>query len=1050
MLSVVNGGTIPDRGLYGVYLATSEKSTRLGELDEEMVFESQPGDIFQLGATSWRIDEITADRVLVIPAPGEAGRMPFWHGDRPARPLEFGQAIGALTRQIAEQRPEQAAALLQSEHGLDPPAAMELVRYIADQMEATQAVPSDQCIVVERFEDAIGDCCVAILSPFGGRVHAPWATAIAMRLKADYGSTIDSMWSDEGMLFRLPELEAPPDLDLFFPAADELDETITRALADTALFAARFRENAGRALLLPKRRPGQRVPLWLQRRRSADLLSVASDFGDFPIVLETYRECLRDVFDLPGLTTLLQQINRREVSLRVVDTERASPFTTSLLFTWVGNTIYDGDTPVAERRARALSLDYAQLKELLGEPDLRALLDPEAIASVELALQRLEQRKARSADGVHDLLRDLGALTLEGLKARVALPESATTNAEDQAHERDACLDRALEQWLDELSRHGRVLRVTHAGEPHCIAAEDIARYRDALGVVPPQGVPRAFLEPVLDPLGDLVGRFARTHGPFTLERASEALGLPRAATELALQQLVESGRVVQGSFLPTGAGQEYCDGGVLKRIRRASMAKHRREVEAVEREALGRFLPLWHGIEPASQRKRGVDGLVSVIEQLEGLPLPVSDLERCILPARLVDFDPRDLDSLLASGEVLFQGQGALGTKDARIALYLADHFDLLVAPPGAEVWPGENEPGGAPSLRHRVFEVLARRGAVFFQELLSETQGFPADVLNALWDLVHAGLVTNDTLLPLRSLGGGTRAGAGSGLFGGRRAHGGSGRGSGRVTRGRVRGAARAGGRLSPPGGEGRWSLLFSPEVLGGGLPTPTERAQALVTQLLYRHGVLVTESLQHEAVPGGFSRIYPVLRAMEEAGRVRRGYFVADLGGAQFAWPGAEQRLRSVREAELALPDASAPARAAAGAAGGRPGAPALRALQLAATDPAQPYGATLPWPSADASPGQGRFSRSAGARVWLVQGWLAGYASASGKKLITHLPEPEHERERVARALVRGLVSEPGASHLEQVDGVEPLRSVLAPYLLKAGYRQSARGAFRAGP
>lgn len=987
LLAAVNGGTIPDRGLYGVYLAGADKPTRLGELDEEMVFESQPGDVFQLGATSWRVDEITHDRVLVTPAPGEPGRMPFWKGERPSRPLEFGQVIGALTAELCAQEPGAATETLRAEHDLNDYAAAELVRYLGDQREATGVVPSDQVIVLERFADAVGDRCVAILSPFGGRVHAPWSVAVKRRLESAYGTTLDVMWHDEGMLFRLPELAQAPDPALFVPDAQGIEDEVARALADTALFAAHFRENAGRALLLPKRRPGQRVPLWLNRRRSADLLSVAGDFGDFPIVLETYRECLRDVFDLPGLAALLRRLEQRDLRLCVVDSARPSPFARSLLFTWVGNYLYDDDAPVAERRARALTLDQAQLRALLGEPDLRQLLDPEAIRSVGRSLQHLDVRRARSADGLHDLLRDLGALTTEQLALRYdgALPLSAL---------------------LEELRGHYRAITVDIGGVPHWVAAEDLSRYRDAVGVQLPPSVPPALLEPVADPLGDLVSRYARTHGPFRLEEAQRDLHLTVAATELALRALVVAGRVAEGAFLPTGEGHEYCDEQVLKRLRRASLARHRREVEAVPADVLGRFLPAWHGV---GESRRGADALLDVIAQLEGYPIPASDLERSVLPARVPGFDARDLDALVTAGEVLFQGRGALGSRDVRVALFLADHVDTLALPTSWRPHAlGDAALAGLPpdaSLRLRVGQALETRGALFFHELLAETRAFPGDLLAVLWELLSAGVVTNDTLLPLRSLG---RADS-------REAS----RGRHRLASGRVRAT-----RHAPPGGEGRWSLLFPAHIQNDTPVTPTERAEALVSRLLLRHGVLLRESLVTEDVPGGFAAIYPVLEALEATGRVRRGYFVKDLGGLQFAWPGAAERLRAVRER---VADA------------------APEVLELAATDPAQPYGACLPWPSSG-----GRFARAAGARVWLVDGALVAYRGASGKNLVTHLPRDDDARHsRHAGALVQQLAAGPGATHLEAVDGGPPQQSVLWPWLEAAGFRSSGRGVFRRG-
>ena len=989
-IAVINGGTIPDRGLYGVYLASSEEgrgSRRVGELDEEMVFESRPGDVFLLGASSWRIEEITHDRVLVSPAPGQPGKMPFWHGDRPGRPAELGRAIGALARTLLAAGPGEAVKRLQEAHGLDERAASNLYAYLAKQAEATGEVPSDRTIIIERYIDEIGTFCVCVLSPFGARVHAPWSQAVLARMNAGGDGGVEAIWSDDGMVFRLPESEEPPDASLFLPAADEVEDLLVRSLGQTSLFAARFRENAGRALLLPRRRPGQRSPLWAQRKRAADLLAVASRYGSFPIVLETYRECLRDVFDLPALVEILRQVTARRIRVRTVDSRTPSPFASSLLFSYVASFIYDGDAPLAERRAQALAVDPAQLRELLGEAELRELLDPEAIAETERGLQRLDGRRpATSPDALHDMLLSLGDLTRGEIGARSEPAEAAGA-------------------WIDQLVRERRAIELPIAGERRVAAAEDAGRLRDALGVVPPRGVPRALLEPVADPLGDLISRYARTHGPFLVEAAAARLGLGVGPVRDTLLRLAAVGRVIEGELLPGGRSREWCDAEVLRAIKRRSLAKLRREVEPVEPAALGRFLLEWQGLR---RPRPGVEALLGAIEQLEGAPLPASVLEAEVLPARVDKFRPADLDLLCAAGEVVWAGLEPLGPSDGRIALYLTDRLALL-APPARRA---EGE------LAARLRGLLAARGALFFSDMVAETGAFPADLLSALWDLVWSSEVTNDTLAPLRGFLRGASPDA--------RAK--------RATRGRAFRSRRVG----PPGSEGRWSLLpharpQAAESAGQGSapqpsgPSGTERRTALARALLERYGVLTREAVHAEGIEGGFSAVYDVLKAMEEAGRVRRGYFVAGLGATQFAAPGAEDRLRSMRE---------------------RPEEP--HAVVLAATDPASPYGAALPWPERQGA----RPGRAAGAHVVLRDGELLAYLGRAERSLLTFLPAEEPDRGRAAAALAGALSSliDLGRRRsllIAQVDGEPTEKSPLAPHLSGAGFTPTSRGFFKRG-
>jgi ATP-dependent Lhr-like helicase len=1020
-VAIVNAGTIPDRGLYGVFLVgdDSGKSRRVGELDEEMVFESRPGEVFLLGASSWRIEEITHDRVLVSPAPGEPGRMPFWHGDRPGRPPEFGRAIGEVSRTYAEMPKREAIQRLTRDHGLDRRAAANLRAYLDEQSEATGEVPSDRTIVVERYLDEVGDWRVCILSPFGARVHAPWATAVLAHLKdvagtgttglhppqsiagtgpaglhppqhsRTGGSDAEMLWSDDGIVFRLPESEEPPEVRDFFPAPDEVEDLVARSLGETSLFAARFRENAARALLLPRRHPGRRSPIWSQRKRAADLLAVAARYGSFPILLETYRECLRDVFDLPGLTEILRRIATRQIRVVTVDSRSPSPFAASLLFSYVANFIYDGDAPLAERRAQALSVDQAQLAELLGQAELRELLDARAIEELERSLQRLEGRPVSNPDALHDLLLSLGDLTGEEIRLRASPPD-------------------AVERWIQRLVAERRVIPITVAGERRYAAAEDAARLRDALGVPPPPGLPQAFLEDVRDPLGDLVSRWARTHGPFRAEDLAVCFGLPIAPVRATLERLAEEDRVVQGEFLPGGRTREWCDRGVLKALKRRSLAKLRKEIEPVEPAAFARFLLEWQSV---ARPRAGLDALLTVVEQLQGMPIPASVLETEVLPARISGYKPADLDLLCATGEILWRGVAAVGPHDGRIALYLPDRYRLLAQPRTR----AEGRPVNA------IRELLERRGALFFSDLAAETGAFPRELLDALWDLVWAGEVTNDTLAPLRAFVRGPAA---------------------RTDRRQFRGRSFRSRRSGPPGSEGRWSLLPSPQAgdnLGGGRSGPpnprantteTERRAALTISLLERYGVLTREAVHAEEIPGGFSAVYPVAKAMEEAGRARRGYFVAGLGAAQFALPGADDRLRALRDA---------------------PPREESRTVVLAATDPASPYGAAVPWPEREGA----RPQRAAGAQVILNDGRLVAWISRAERNLLTFLPDSEPERSETSAAIAGALAGlvESGRRRVllvAKVDGEDPSASPLASFLFEAGFLRGSRGFLKRMP
>jgi ATP-dependent Lhr-like helicase len=960
-LAILNAGTIPDRGLYGVFLAHTEgKSIRVGELDEEMVFESHPNETFILGASTWRIVDITHDRVLVEPAPGEPGKMPFWKGDGPGRPLEFGRRIGALIRELRAQPKPVALTRLVAEHDLDPGAAENLLQFLADQEAATGVVPDDRTIVIERCRDELGDWRICVLTPFGSRIHIPWAMAVSARIRAAGGPEVETLWGDDGFVLRFPDTDEPPDSDWFLVESAEVMALVLRQLGSTALFAGRFREAAGRALLLPRRRPDARSPLWQLRKRSYDLLAVASRYPSFPLLLEAYRECLRDVFDMPALVETLRAIEQRQLRVHVVETRKPSPFASSLLFSYVANFLYDGDAPLAERRAQALTIDQDQLRELLGEADLRELLDADVIAEVEETAQCLtENYRARSADGIHDLCLKLGDLSREELARRVAAPE--------------------LMQQVDRLVRARRLLELRIASERRLIAAEDAARYRDALGIPLPPGLANSLLATVAHPVLELVRRYARTHGPFTVREPAERFALDPAEIEKVLVQLAHDGRVLEGGFRPGGLHREWCDAEILRQIRRKSLARLRREVEPVEQHTLARFLTHWQGLlVPRRSGPARLDALLDAIESLQGAPLPASLVESSILPARIAGYEAAGLDTLIAAGEVAWTGIEPLGERDGRIALFLADKLPLLAQPrPNSEPFTEREE---------KLLAVLQSTGASFFEPLHQAAGGgYPGESIDALWSLVWRGLITNDSLHALRAY----IAKPDTARSNRRQLTGIPSYGS---TSGAKTGSAFRSRRTTPPTAQGRWSLLPVRAVQAAdGLPSATEASHALALQLLNRYGVLMRESVAAENVPGGFSAVYDVLKALEESGRIRRGYFVAGLGATQFALPAAVDLLRQLRNA----PEAERP-----------------EFVQLAATDPANPYGSVLPWPDIpvadeDSESAPRVLTRAAYAEVILRNGQLVAWLRRNNPSLLVFLPGEEPERSQVASGLAHFL-------------------------------------------
>jgi ATP-dependent Lhr-like helicase len=1030
-VAVINGGTIPDRGLYGVFLIGERgPGARVGELDEEMVFESRVGETFLLGASTWRIEEITHDRVLVSPAPGEPGKMPFWKADAAGRPLELGRQIGELVRTLRALPPAAAVERLVRHHDLDQRAAENLLRYLADQAAAAGVVPDDRTILIERCRDELGDWRICVLTPFGGRIHAPWAMAAVERARAQTGIDVETMWTDDGFVVRFPETEEPPDPSLMVPSSEEVEALVVRQLGGTALFAAKFREAAARALLLPKRRPGGRSPLWQQRKRAADLLAVAARYGSFPMLLEAYRECLRDVFDIPSLVDTLRRVETRELKIATVDSTIPSPFASSLLFTYVANYLYDGDAPLAERRAQALAIDQAQLRELLGDAELRELLDADALAEVEAQAQQIDPGyHSKSIDGVHDLLLRLGDLTPGEVAARSRIDASAA---------------------IQTLIRTRRAIAINVARESRIVPVEYAGRYRDALGVPLPTGLPESLLQPAPNAHLELARRYARTHGPFTTEDFAGRYGLGHATAHGLLKELSAGGRLLEGEFKPGGSGREWCDPDILQAVRRRSLAKLRREVEPVEPPVFVRLLTTWQGL---LRRRSGLDALLDAIEHLQGAPMAASVFESEILSARVEGYSAADLDALCAAGEVVWCGVEPLGERDGRLALYLTDQLSRLRLPRSDEQVTGR---------ARAILEHLAREGASFFAALHQAAGGgFPAETVDALWDLVWRGLVTNDTFHALRAFASPperrqrkpaarsfrTRrvappAAEGRWSLVARAAHPASGfrlpaSDSRRPTAARRRGT---GGRESGAQGSGSREPGAGSRTPGAGSRepegvSPTEWSTSVAQQLLSRYGVLTREVAASEGIYGGFSAVYDVLKALEDAGRIRRGYFVAGVGATQFALPAALELMRSLRE----VPDEP-------------------EVVVLAATDPANPFGTMLKWPDSghgstrsntEELPGVGPArgpTRTVGAQVILINGTLAAYLSRGARQVLVYLPEDEPQRSTIGRALSARLaaIARAGGLMISEVNGIPTADHLVAPYLVEAGFSPSAMG------
>ncbi|WP_349236938.1 DEAD/DEAH box helicase [Corynebacterium sp. Marseille-P3884] len=975
-VAVTNAGTIPDRGMFGVFLVASDQEggqgpRRVGELDEEMVYESRVGDVFTLGASSWRIENITRDQVQVSPAPGHTGRLPFWNGDSAGRPYELGLALGAFRREAKSDPAIIDASLDTYAHG-------NLLKYLEEQEEATGIVPDEKTLVLERFTDELGDWRVVLHTPFGKGVNAAWALATGWRVAQETGMDAQAVAGDDGIVLRLPQGEKEPDGSIFAFDADEIADIVTEQVGNSALFASRFRECAARALLLPRRNPGKRAPLWQQRQRAEQLLDVARNYPSFPIILETVRECLQDVYDLPALQDVMRNLSTRRIRVAEVTTDQPSPFASSLLFNYTGAFMYEGDTPLAEKRAAALALDPSLLAKLLGTVELRELLDADVIAEVDASLRQLG--KAETSEQFADTLRIVGPVPVDELELYTSVPVAA------------------LEESLGK-----RIMRVRIGGREHLAQSLDAPLLRDGLGVPVPPGI-AAQVATIPDALSQLVSRWVRTRGPFTLRDLAAAFGLSVGASYETLKRLIENGKVIEGHYRQGVDEQEYMGAEVLRIVRTRSLDAARAQTRPVSQSALGRFMPAWLNIAPAGQRPalRGADGVFSVIEQLAGIRLPASAWESMILPSRVGDYSPEMLDELTLSGEVQIVGAGKAGARDPWIMLLPADYAAQLIPVPEEPL---------LSLTQQRVMDKINVGGGYLFADLLgpaSESFTTSDELRESMWDLVEAGLIAPDSFAPIRArLAGGKH---------GKTAH----RAKRRPSRSRIRSGRTTFANVTPPDMTGRWAATPTPDT------DPTQRSLAHGEAWLDRYGVVTRGSIVAEDIVGGFALAYKSLSGFEEAGKAMRGYLVEGLGAAQFSTPATIDRLRGHQDYDDLV--------------GWPSGTKEPKVYVLAATDPANPYGAALPWP--DTGP-----TRSAGALVVLIDGLLAAHITRGGKTMTTFFdgfPEDTATEDELLTMVVGALTDAVAAGRLSPLT-VEKLNGEPAFTLKNHGAGASPRGA-----
>ena len=1035
LLAVVSGGMIPDRGLYAV---TLPDRTRLGELDEEFVHESRVGDVFQLGSSTWRIATIEHDRVIVHPAPGAAARMPFWHGEYGARAVGMAARVGKVRRLETSSGTKREASLL----SIDDASMRSLEHYVAEQRGATGVVPDERTIAVEYFRDDLGAWRIVVHSVFGGRVNAPWGMALAQRMRealtagmpgaAEAGVTridVQVQTTDDGIMLRIPDLGGYPPIDRVMRLSpEEARRRIIEEVGTTSLFGARFRMNAARALLLPRGSARRRMPLWLQRLKAADLLEAVRGWPEFPILVETYREVLRDAFDLDALLGVLREIAEGRIVVRVVETSQPSPFAASLQFGFVMDWLYGDDTPRAERRAALLAVDRALLDDVMlvegADDDLRRAI--EELLSIRRGTA--PGRRARSADELAQLIDRAGDLTREEVRGRIA--------EQSDWHRGDP---------LDELLETGRVIEIPVGREREwrLILTEDYPRYAAALGMdassvvragralreAPASDVvPESLRTPALDASAarrEILARSVALAGPATVAELAHRHGWEEKWVRARVADWERSGRLLRGRYRRGVREPEWCARRVVERARLRALAALRRQIAPVELPAFAAFLQRWQHVAPA-HRVSGSEGVERVLVQMVGLPRPPEGWERDYLPARLERYDPAWLAQLGGSGRFVWSGVPRVDPAGRAIAL----QGIRFVERGAASLWltPPDDLPLSDNARATR--EALERHGASFLTDLQAVTGISMLALRDALRELVAAGEVTNDAVealrevMRMRPLPNRPRAEIDDPTRWLPTSYAPS---AGRKVVQRRMSVRRLprwrrpdrGGPVS--GWIGRWSLVRTPGTMGQ-TPSPEEHAAAIARHWLQRYGIVARNWWRRERPPVPWRSVYLELKRMEFRGEVRRGYFVRGLAGAQFAVPDAVEQLRE------SVPDARAPF------------------VVLAASDPANPYALELEGADLDAL----AKPRGRGALLVMREGRIAMAVEGRGRRLTIASWMTEPDVLAAASALLSHLRAAPSSSgrvrdvKIETIDGAHAAATKWTEAFLKAGFRRETDG------
>ncbi len=1007
LMAVCNGGAIPDRGVFSATLADGK--TKIGELDEEFVYETRAGDVFALGSHTWRVTEITADKVVVRDAPGAVPRMPFWRGDAMWRDYELGVEIGRFRREVAERiHDPDLGQWLKQECALDDNSIQNIISYVQSQVESVGTISSDKTIVVEIFADAVGEPRMVVQSPFGGKVNGPWGVALGSALREQTSIDVEVQSNDDGIMIRFPGSETLPATDVVKRLGpEEARQRLLRDLVDSAVFGAQFRMNAARSLLLPRSRIGKRTPFWLQRMKAKDLLAAARRFEDFPIIAETYRDVLRDVMDMEHLLQVLAAIQRGEIQVVEVETAAPSPVAAGLLSAFIAIYMYEHDTPRAERELQTLSLNRELLDDLLDEPALSRLLRPEAISQEWERLQRTApQTRARTVEELAQVLDTLGDLRESEVCSRC---------------------DGDWQAWLRQLLDQGRIVRAAlpaeRGEELRWLPVDGYPEYRDAFAL---KDIALRAEVAALHYAGDdarlaILRRMLRNSGPLTRADISQRYSFDDAWLAAALDQLVAAREAARGRYAPDVSEPQWCARRNLESIHRRTLSILRHEVQPVSLYVYADFLSRWQYAHP-STRLSGAPGLTRVLQQMRGLPRPGATWERDLLPVRLAGYDAGDMEALCQSGELVWVGSGGKEPRRSRVRFFFrGEGAGFLAEQPPAEAIEALSEPA------HKVYDFLKAEGACFFADLGRGLRTTPPSAIGeALTELVMAGLVTNDTLQGMREViqfgsAPAQPARIASSLEEDLRQKLGERRSTSLYSRHDAR--RHASERVArPPRWVGRWALVYRSSILGNPL-NEDDRAMYQARQLLARHGIVSYASMEREDDTLDWAAISAVCQRLEMRGEVRRGYFIEGLPGIQYALPDAVESLRAAKDSE----DDSI--------------------VLLNATDPANLFGGeTSVGPMTAAGPL--RFSHVPSTYVALWRGQPILVAENSAASLTTTTAAQNAPLQAAVEALVAhltspgGLCGSPRRISVSEWNGEPVLRSPGQQLLEAAGFYRDA--------